>query len=137
MTDRTCDGCTECCKGWLPGAANGHSFYPGKPCFYVTATNCSIYKDRPADPCKEFKCTWIGENSLPMWMRPDLCGIVTTKHTQGDVTYYRATECGKTIDAKVLSWFVMWALNSKINLIYEVDRGLNRIGSQEFLALAL
>ena len=137
MIDRTCDGCTECCQGWLTGAANGHDFYPGKPCFYITATACSIYENRPADPCKSFKCTWIEEELLPMWMRPDLCGVLTTKQTQNNVTYYQARECGKTIDSKVLSWFVMWALNSKVNLMYQVDQGWNRIGSPEFLALTL
>jgi len=70
-----------------------------------------------------------------MWMRPDLCHAITTLKMQDGIEYYEVLEAGKQLDSAVLSWFIMWALNNKHNLLYEVQGGKNRIGSIDFLAL--
>jgi len=134
MTQRTCDGCTKCCEGTLRGKAHQHDFYPGKPCHFL-GKGCSIYANRPADPCTSYECVWLATDKLPMWMRPDLCHAITTFKIQDGIEYYEVLEAGKQLDSAVLSWFVMWALNNKYNLMYEVQGGKNRIGSQEFLAI--
>lgn len=133
---RTCDGCTKCCEGWLHGSAHDHAFYPGKPCHFL-GKGCSIYADRPKDPCQIYKCVWLESEDLPMWMRPDLCKVVVTKRVKNNVEFYDIVEAGQLLDAKVLSWFVLWALNTKRNLLYSIDGGRNRIGSNEFLTLQL
>ena len=137
MNQRTCDGCTECCKGWLHGNALGHSFYPGRPCFYLKKDGCSVYEDRPEDPCKTYKCVWLAKNDLPMWMRPDLSGAVVTEREKDNVVFYEIRECGKKLDSAVLSWFVLWALNTKSNILYQIDGGFNKLGSTEFLNLVI
>lgn len=134
--DRTCDGCSECCKGWLIGSALGHSFYPGKPCHFLQKS-CSIYEERPEDPCRSYKCHWLAENDLPMWMRPDLCGAVITRRQHGEIEYFEIVECGKKLDSSVLSWIVLWALNNSKNIKYQIDRGWNRIGNKQFLEAPL
>jgi hypothetical protein len=133
---RTCDGCTKCCEGWLHGSAQGHAFYPGKPCHFL-GKGCSIYADRPEDPCKKYQCEWLASDELPMWMRPDLCKVIVTKRIINGVEFYDVLEAGQLLDAKVLSWFVLWALNTKKNLLYSVDGGRNRVGSDAFLQLKL
>ena len=131
--NRTCDGCSECCKGWLTGHAMGHDFYPGKKCFYLQKT-CSIYENRPINPCQSYKCHWLASDDFPMWMRPDLCNaLVTERRTQQGLQYFEVLECGEKMDAEVLSWFVIWALNNNKNLQYQVNGGFNKIGSKEFL----
>lgn len=131
--NRTCDGCSECCKGWLHGHAMGHDFYPGKKCYYLQKT-CSIYENRPINPCQTYKCHWLASDDLPMWMRPDLCGaLMTEKQTTNNIQFFVIAECGSKMDSEVLSWFVMWALNSNKNIYYQVNGGWNRIGSREFL----
>jgi hypothetical protein len=134
MIERTCDGCTKCCEGTLRGQVHQHNFYPGKPCHFL-GKGCSIYADRPKDPCQDYKCAWLASDELPMWMRPDLCHAITTLKIQDGVEYYEVLEAGKQLDSAVLSWFIMWALNGKRNLMYEIQGGKNRIGSPEFLAM--
>ena len=135
-THRTCDGCTKCCEGWLSGSAHGRDFYAGKPCHFL-GKGCSIYKDRPKDPCKTYKCEWLGSDQLPMWMRPDLCGVIATHKCQDGVEFYSLVEAGKDMDAAVLSWFFQWAINNNHNLYYQIKGGSNRIGSPAFMALTL
>jgi hypothetical protein len=132
MTGRSCDGCAKCCEGWLHGEAYGHAFYRGRPCFFLNKT-CSIYDTRPEDPCRTFKCSWLAEDIFPHWMKPDLVNIIITKRQVGDFLYYEIVEAGSTIDSKTLNWLIQWALNTDNNLVYQIEGGPNRIGSQEFL----
>ena len=133
-TQRTCDSCSKCCEGWLSGSAHGHEFYPGKPCFFL-GKGCSIYENRPKDPCEGYTCEWLRSEQLPMWMRPDLCGVIATLKQREGIPYYSLVEAGKDMDAAVLSWFFQWAINNNHNLYYQVKGGANRIGSPAFMAL--
>jgi hypothetical protein len=135
-TTRKCDGCSECCKGWLAGEAYGHSFYPGKKCFYLQET-CSIYETRPVNPCQTYKCHWLASEDLPMWMRPDLCNAVVTHRNVNGIEFYDVIETGKPLQADVLSWMTVWALNNKKNIRYQVNGGRNKIGTKEFLESGL
>lgn len=130
--NRTCDGCSECCKGWLHGSAMGHNFYPGKPCYFLQKT-CSIYENRPIDPCKNYKCHWLDSDDLPMWMRPDLSNVLVTRRYNQNIEYYEILECGQKMDSSVLSWFIIWALNNRKNLKYQIDGGFSKIGQEEFM----
>lgn len=130
--NRTCDGCSECCKGWLNGSAMGHNFYPGKPCYFLQKT-CSIYENRPIDPCKTYKCHWLDSDDLPMWMRPDLSNALVTRRNIENIEYYEILECGQKMDSSVLSWFIVWAFNNGKNLRYQIDGGFTKIGSEEFM----
>jgi hypothetical protein len=66
-------------------------------------------------------------------MKPDLVNIIITKKQVGDLLYYEIVEAGSTIDSKTLNWLLQWALYSDNNLVYQIEGGLNRIGSQEFM----
>lgn len=131
---RSCDECSKCCEGWLSGVAHEHTFYSGKPCHFL-GKGCTIYEERPEKPCKSYKCEWLSSNELPVWMRPDMCNAILTKRTRESIEFYDLTEAGKQLDSAVLSWFIIWALNGKRNLMYEIKGGKNKIGSPEFLAL--
>ena len=129
---RTCDGCTKCCEGWLSASAHGHTFYPGKPCHFL-GKSCTIYKDRPENPCKSYKCEWLVNEDIPMWMKPDLCNVIMTKRTENNIEFYDLAEAGQQLDSAVLSWVFMWALNKNKNIKYQIKGGINKIGSQEFV----
>lgn len=131
---RECGECTACCEGWLHGEAHGHTFYSGKPCFFL-CKGCAIYDQRPEHPCKSYKCTWLEDDILPMWMRPDLGGVIVTKRHVKDMTFYSVTETGKPIEAKVLNYLIQLALNKQLNIEYFIEGGQNRIGSTEFIEL--
>jgi len=136
MTERSCDSCAKCCEGWLHGEAYGHAFYRGRPCFFLNKT-CSIYNTRPENPCRTFKCSWLAEDTFPHWMKPDLVNIIITKRQVDNFFYYEIVEAGSTIDSKTLNWLIQWALNTDNNLVYQIEGGPNRIGSQEFLKAKL
>lgn len=131
---RSCDECTECCKGWLTGEAHGHTFQPGRPCFFLQK-NCTIYETRPETPCASYKCEWLGGEDFPMWMRPDMSGVIITKRTEKDIEFFDVSECGKKIDSSVLSFLILWAIDNSKNLRYRIDGGVSQIGSAEFSQL--
>ena len=122
---RTCDSCTACCQGHLTGNAHGHNFQPGKPCFFVGEKSCSIYSDRPAEPCKSFKCEWLASDYLPMWMRPDLSKVIVVRRLKDNEEWIEIKEAGQKLDSAVLSWMTIWAANNNKNLRYQVDGGWN------------
>jgi len=66
-------------------------------------------------------------------MKPDLVNIIITKRQVKNLFYYEIIEAGATIDSKTLNWLVQWAVNTNNNILYEVESGANRIGSQDFL----
>ena len=107
INQRNCQPCTACCEGWLDienPVANAHL---GKACTHCKSQGCSIYEDRPQDPCQSFHCAWRQEGSLlPHHMRPDLAGaIVMTDQIQWqgeDVIVAVAT--GSRIPALTFHW---------------------------------
>jgi len=132
MTERSCDSCAKCCEGWLHGEAYGHAFYKGRPCFFLNKT-CSIYDTRPENPCRTFKCSWLAEDIFPHWMKPDLVNIIIVKREVENIIFYEVVEAGSTMDSKTLNWLVQWAINTGNNIVYQIQGGPNRFGSQEFL----
>lgn len=133
--ERKCDGCTKCCEGWLSGSALGHDFWPGRPCpLLAIRKGCSVYQTRPNDPCKSYKCQWLVDPDIPLWMKPsEINAIITWREING-VGYIDVTEAGEDLRAEVLSWLVMDAIKRGFNLQYSLKGGFNKIGSPQFLA---
>lgn len=129
--ERACDECNECCQGWLSGESHGHFFQRGQPCFFLQKT-CTIYEDRPANPCVSYMCAWLDGDDFPMWMRPNMSGVIITKRKEGDIEFFDAVECGKKMDSSVLSYLILWALRKSKNFKYQIEGGVNYIGSNEF-----
>lgn len=134
---RTCDGCTECCTGTVSGEVNNIHFYKGRACHYLSPGGCTIYEDRPEDPCKSFNCQWILDDELPFWFRPDISGLLISKRRKGDCEFYAALETDKPMQAHVLNWLLLWTLRKGHNLVYSIQGGENRIGSTIFNNLNL
>lgn len=122
---RTCDSCTKCCQGHLLGEVQGHSFQPGKPCFFVSEKGCSIYEDRPNNPCKTFKCEWLAQDYLPMWFRPDLSKVIVVSRQHDGEDWLEVCEAGQKMDSSVLSWILIWSANNKKNVRYQIDGSWN------------
>lgn len=129
--DRTCGDCTACCDGWLTGNIYGHTMYPGKKCHYVCETGCSIYEDRPKDPCKTFECLWLKNKKVPMWMKPSSVGVILSEQQISGESYIMATEAGKRMDPAVLSWLFNMCIAGN-NIAYQIDGGINWIGNTNF-----
>ena len=117
---RQCLPCTACCQGWLGAEIRGHKVGPGKPCPYSHSDGCSIYQDRPQDPCRNYMCSWVVTDSpLPDWMRPDLCGaIVLLSLPWHGRRVINAIPVGRTIPEQTLEWLKHYAQEHGRPLIF-------------------
>jgi len=118
---RECQPCTACCDGWVQMVINGVAVYPGKPCPHSTDKGCDNYANRPVDPCSNFKCGWIVENSpLPDWMRPDEGKVIVifNKLQWNGYPVDVAVPVGEKIPPKSLDWFKKFSEEYMRPLIY-------------------
>ena len=137
MTEkRSCGTCTKCCEGYLSGEVLGKTFYTGKPCHFVAiGKGCSIYAKRPLEPCVSYKCSWLTNADIPEWMKPsDIDAIIDEREING-IPYITLRETGSILDSRVLSWFIQYVISKGICATWEVDKGLNWVGSPEFVNL--
>ena len=121
---RECGACTACCEGWLNADINGVEVKPGKPCGNLCASGCGIYEQRPKDPCQDFRCAWLQEDSpLPDHLRPDQCGaiVMLDRNWHGWQTI-RAMPVGENIPEPTLDWLKQYAQQSGRPLIFSAIR---------------
>jgi len=135
--NRSCGGCTECCEGWLVADINGHRMFPGRPCQYKGKEGCSIYENRPVNPCVNYKCEWLMDDGeeIPEWMKPNLSKVIITRRVWGknkDKIFLDIKECGEKIDSVVLNWVYMYGAMKNIAMRIEVNGGPNYLGPPEF-----
>lgn len=130
---RECGDCTRCCEGWLNAEIYDMKMYQGKPCHYL-GKKCTIYDNRPENPCKSYTCEWLTNEDFPEWLKPNISNVIVTKKETEDksLNYYEIIETGKTIKSPVLNWFIHWALKTKSNIIYQVQGQMHKLGSAEF-----
>jgi hypothetical protein len=133
LPEHSCGNCTACCDGWLSGEAHGIPFYSGRKCNFVSENGCVIYSERPNDPCKTFHCEWLLNKAMPEWMRPDKSKVILVNKEINGIKYLRMTEVGEKVDSSILSWVLQACLPNNVNLLYEIDKGPNYFGSQEFI----
>lgn len=132
---RSCDGCTKCCEGWLEAEIYGIPMYPGRPCHFKSNSGCSIYENRPESPCKEYQCMWLTSSEIPEWMKPNEINTIVSKRQQGNISWIEIREAGSILDSSVLSWFVVYCFKNNINLCYSLNGSANYIGQGDFVRL--
>lgn len=131
---RSCVGCTKCCEGWLSATIDGQTMYPGRPCQYAQiGRGCANYSNRPVDPCVNFKCEWLVNESVPEWMKPSLSGAIVVGRKKDGITYYELSGTGEELGEDTLSWFILWGLSANANIRWRNKFGSHyHIGSKEF-----
>lgn len=72
MSRRVCGPCTICCLHY--GVAE-LAKPEGTWCRHCSAEGCAIHPTRP-QPCRNFACFWLMDDSFPEDLRPDLSGLV-------------------------------------------------------------
>ena len=132
--ERSCDGCTRCCDGWLIADIHGETMHPGKPCQYVDQGNgCNIYKDRPKDPCKNFACLWKLDKNIPEHFKPSDINAILTKYEINGIPFLAAVQCGQELDQEFLSWFVSFGVGNGFNIRWDAKGRTYAMGHPEFL----
>lgn len=134
VMEKNCGSCTACCSGVLTGNAYGHNFWRGRPCFFVQDTGCSIYENRPDNPCKSYRCGFLELDWMPLWMRPDKSGVIITRRARNNIEFVEILETSGKIRSEILNYIYISYLENRIkNMIIQVDGGFNYIGTPEFL----
>lgn len=130
---RECGSCTKCCEGWITGEALGYKFDLGKPCHFIAiGKGCTVYANRPKDPCINYKCGWLSNPDIPEWMKPDSANCIVSYKNDNGIIFMELTEAGQTLRSDVLSWTIQYALSNNINFVWTINGGANWIGSAEF-----
>jgi hypothetical protein len=130
---RECGNCTKCCEGWLSGQALGHKFYGGRPCHFIsTGKGCTVYAQRPKDPCMVFKCEWLNNSNIPEWFKPNEINAIVKISQVNGIEYLSVIEAGIFLQSKVLSWLIQYALTNELNFAWQVEGEFNWLGSEEF-----
>jgi hypothetical protein len=133
---RTCGNCTMCCQGWLQGEVYGYKFYQGLPCHFISCNGCSIYENRPENPCKNYSCAWLSdeEGFFPEWFIPEQSKIICTwREWKPGSVYLDVEECGETINSKYLNWLFLKHFEKEINVSCKILGGTTYYGHSEFV----
>ncbi len=108
--------------------------YPGKPCQFVeVGVGCSIYKDRPKEPCKLFECSWKASDFVPEQFSPKNTGQLLCAQRIDNIDYLCSVYAGKEIQPDYLSWLVGFAVARQLNVEWFVDGMSYALGSPDFL----
>lgn len=132
---RSCGDCTKCCGGWLIGEAHGHKFWPGRPCHFISSKGCTIYEDRPDDPCKIYNCLWLENDEIPEWFKPNISNVIISQREKDGIYYWDIAEAGSKITVEALTWLFQHCLSKKINFQYRISGGVYKFGVNDFLNL--
>ena len=113
--ERSCGTCTKCCEGWLPTTIHGKEVKVGSPCQYVSLDGCSIYADRPVNPCVKFKCVWLADEEVPDWVKPENSGVIAQIIKQDIVV----TPAGQTVSSEYSTWAKAYSEQHALRYIEE------------------
>lgn len=129
---RECSDCTECCKGWLTANIYGKEMAFGRPCHFLSKNGCSIYKDRPIDPCVNYTCMWLTDMEIPEWLKPSESKVIMSWKKYSGGEYLEVKECGQKIDSTILNWIYIYSGQNNLNLAIEVAGSWYFRGLPEF-----
>ncbi|WP_342722102.1 hypothetical protein AAFG07_22625 [Bradyrhizobium sp. B097] len=136
-TARQCGECTACCDGWLKIRIRGHDVHPGQPCPFSSAGKCTIYDERPLDPCRKFVCGWLTPTSpLPDWMRPDRSDVIflPASFVWRTIPVDVAVAIGAHPKAKARAWLEAFSRDARRPLLLQSDGDWHAFGPPQFLS---
>jgi len=117
---RQCQPCTACCDGWLVINTANIKACPGMPCTHSSSSGCRIYQQRPENPCRNFNCSWVREDSpLPEWLRPDLSGAIVQF---GEIKWQGyvldlVVPVGEKVPEHTLNWLMQFAERRQVPMV--------------------
>jgi hypothetical protein len=130
---RQCGTCTACCDGWVEGSIRGHEMKPGVPCHFRGAGCCTIYAERPQEPCRTFVCGWLAPGSpFPESFRPDRLGVMMVRTRWRNQPAYILRSAGRDPDEPLLTWMRSFSAATGSPFFYEQAGERFGFGPSEF-----
>ena len=120
ISTRQCGSCNACCQGWVQGTINDVRIGPYNPCKHCVSDGCAIYEDRPVDPCVNFQCGWLIEQSpVPEHMKPTRCGaVILLNRTWNDQKINYLMPIGERVPPATLEWMITFSRKLAMPMIY-------------------
>ncbi|MDQ9172171.1 hypothetical protein Q8A64_17295 [Oxalobacteraceae bacterium R-40] len=107
---------------------------PDTPCHFVRHGGCSIYEERPEEPCRRFECAWKETTSpFPEAFRPDRVGIIILRIKWRNRNAYRLVSAGHDLSLEVLAWMRAWSQHTGYPFFYEEAGETLGYGPKAFL----
>lgn len=95
---------------------------PGTPCHFRGDGCCTIYAERPDEPCRNFFCAWRTEgNPFPESFRPDRLGVIIMNRRWRSQPVYELVAAGRDPDEPLLAWMREYSNASDVPFVYAVD----------------
>ena len=130
---RQCGTCTACCDGWVEGTIRGHEMKPGVACHFRGAGCCTIYAERPQDPCRRFVCGWLAAGSpFPESFRPDRLGVMIVQTKWRNRPAFILKSAGRDPDEALLTWMRGFSVERGAPFFYEQAGERFGFGPPEF-----
>lgn len=105
----------------------------GVACHFRGEAGCTIYPDRPPNPCKSFECEWLRQGSLiPEEFRPDRVGAIIIEKLWRDRVALKLVSAGCNPDPKLLDWMRTYSAEHQTPFVYEMDGVWRGFGMPEF-----
>jgi len=107
--------------------------FAGSPCHFAKpGVGCSIYNDRPKEPCQTYKCLWMSDPETPEWIKPSLSGVIIDDSQVAGMSAIRVNEAGNKLPSEILSWAIKYAVANNRNIMWKIEGGMHWVGSAEF-----
>ena len=130
---RECGTCTACCDGWAVATIRGYEMKPGVPCHFRGEGCCTIYAERPVEPCRNFICGWLAPGSpFPGSFRPDQLGVMIVATRWRDLPAYVLKSAGRDPDDELLAWMQQHSRATGRPFFYEQNGEKLGYGPPEF-----
>jgi len=130
---RQCGTCTACCDGWVAGNIRGHEMKPGQPCHFRGEGCCTIYAQRPVEPCRNFVCGWLMPGSpFPEEFRPDRLGVMAVPTRWRARPAFILCSAGRDPDERLLEWMREFSSRTGAPFFYEQRGERFGFGPPEF-----
>ena len=134
LSDRSCGTCTKCCEGTLKLIVFGQRVSPGNPCPLLNLNSgCSDYENRPAMPCKTYKCQWLKKIEMPEKFKPNLINFIVHRMWLKKHEYYTLLKAGTFVKISDIEDIFLWFKENEYNFYYSYEGKQYSCGTEEFL----
>lgn len=134
MSNKNCGTCTKCCEGTLKLIVHGEKVSNGKPCPLLNINSgCSDYENRPAMPCKTYRCVWLKNNNIPEHFKPNNVNFIIHRLWIKTYECYTLIPAGKEIKESDIKDIKNWFEENNLNFFYLHEGNHYVSGDDDFL----
>jgi hypothetical protein len=106
--------------------------------FVKSGKGCGVYADRPKDPCRDFRCQYLVDETVPEEMKPSNSNVIlTVEEIVPGLEYIIALEAGGSLEGDNLKWVRSLYDKYSVNVAWKEDGVWHYHGDAIFTANAI